>query len=51
MMQMWSQFARTGDPNIAGPIKWPTWEPDKDQYLYVTESPQVKSGFSKVAQK
>ena len=51
MMKMWSQFARTGDPNVAGLVNWPTWEPDKDQYLYVTASPQVQSGFSKVAQK
>ena len=51
MMKMWSQFARTGDPNVVGLTDWPAWEPDKDQYLYVTEWPQIKSGFSKVAQK
>lgn len=48
MMAMWSQFARTGDPSVAGIIDWPAWQPSTDQYLYVTESLKVKSGFTTV---
>jgi para-nitrobenzyl esterase len=51
MMDMWTNFARTGDPSIRGVVDWPAWDEAKDQYLYITESPEVRSGFSKVAQK
>ena len=51
MMAMWAQFARTGDPNVKGLVAWPAFDPAMDQYLYIAEPLQVKSGFSKVAQK
>ena len=51
MMAMWAQFARTGNPNVEGLVTWPAYEQAADQYLYISEPPQVKSGFSKVAQK
>jgi para-nitrobenzyl esterase len=51
MMAMWAQFARTGNPNINGQITWPAYQSATDQYLYIAEPLQVKSGFSKVAQK
>jgi carboxylesterase type B len=51
MMAMWAQFARTGNPNINGQITWPAYSSETDQYLYIAEPLQVKSGFSKVAQK
>jgi para-nitrobenzyl esterase len=51
MMAMWTQFARTGNPNVEGLITWPHYETTTDQYLYIAEPLQVKSGFSKVAQK
>jgi len=51
MMAMWVQFARTGNPNVRGLIIWPAYESAKDQYLYITDSLQIKSGFSRVAQK
>jgi hypothetical protein len=47
MMAMWTQFARTGNPNVAGLIDWPAYESAKDQYLCIAEPLQVKSGFSK----
>jgi para-nitrobenzyl esterase len=51
MMAMWTQFARTGDPNVEGLIKWPAYDSETDQYLYISNPLQVKSGFSKVGQK
>ncbi len=51
MMQMWTAFARTGNPSIPGAVDWPAWDEAKDQYLYITEKPEVRSGFSKVGQK
>jgi len=51
MMAMWTQFARTGDPNIKGLITWPAYEKAKDQYLYIAEPLEIKSGFSQVGTK
>jgi para-nitrobenzyl esterase len=47
-MKMWAQFARTGDPNIAGLIEWPIWEKSADKYLYVHDTFEIKTGYSKV---
>jgi para-nitrobenzyl esterase len=51
MMKMWAQFARTGDPNVEGLIEWPVWEQGSDKYLYVKDTLQVKTGYSRVAQR
>ncbi len=51
MIKMWTNFARTGNPGIPGVLDWPAWDEAKDQYLYITENPEVRSGFSKVGQK
>jgi para-nitrobenzyl esterase len=48
MMKMWIQFAKTGDPNVRGLIKWPAYEAATDQYLYIAEPLAVRSGFSKL---
>jgi para-nitrobenzyl esterase len=50
MMTIWTQFAKTGTPNVEGLVTWPTYEEATDQYLYITETLQVKSGFSQVDQ-
>ena len=50
MIQMWTNFAKTGNPSIEGVIDWPAYDEEEDQYLYITEKPEVRSGFSKVAQ-
>jgi len=47
MMAMWSQFARTGNPNVKGLIDWPAYD-SSEPYLYIAEPLAVKSGFSKV---
>jgi para-nitrobenzyl esterase len=49
MMQVWTQFARTGDPNIPGMGTWPVWDKGTDQYLYIAEPLQVRPNYSKVA--
>ena len=51
MMKLWVTFARTGNPSTKGLVDWPVWDEAKDQYLYITEKPEVRSGFSKVGQK
>jgi para-nitrobenzyl esterase len=51
MMNLWTNFARTGNPSLKGLVDWPNYEKTTDQYLYITESLQVKSGFSRIAQK
>jgi para-nitrobenzyl esterase len=48
MMSMWTQFARTGDPSVKGLIAWPPYEASSDQYVYITDPLEVKSGFSKI---
>ena len=50
IMAMWTQFAKTGNPNIEDIVAWPAYDSGKDQYLYIGESLEVKSGFSKIAQ-
>jgi para-nitrobenzyl esterase len=49
MMNMWTQFARTGDPSVKGLITWPPYEISSDQYLYIADPLEVKSGFSKIS--
>jgi para-nitrobenzyl esterase len=51
MMTIWTNFAKTGNPSIEGVVNWPAWDEDKDQYLYITEKLEIRSGFSKVGQK
>jgi para-nitrobenzyl esterase len=51
MMRMWAQFAKTGDPSIKGLIKWPAYDAETDQYLYIAEPMEVKKGFSKLGQR
>ncbi len=50
MMTMFTQFAKTGNPNMPGKAKrsvyWPTWTPSGDQYIYWDNGSQIKSGFS-----
>jgi para-nitrobenzyl esterase len=51
MTAMWTQFAKTGNPSVEGLVTWPAWEVATDQYLYIADPLELKSGFSKVAQK
>jgi para-nitrobenzyl esterase len=49
MMTIWAQFARTGNPSVSGLVDWPSWKKETDLYLYVNDTLQVKSGYSRVA--
>jgi para-nitrobenzyl esterase len=48
MMSMWTQFAKTGNPSVEGMISWPAYEASTDKYLYIADSLELKSGFSKI---
>ena len=51
MMTMWTQFAKTGNPNIKGIVNWPAYEETTDRYLYISAQSEVRTGFSKVGKK
>jgi para-nitrobenzyl esterase len=38
MRTYWSQFAKTGNPNLSGLPEWPAYEVRQDQYLEVGRS-------------
>lgn len=42
-MKLWTQFAATGDPSVAGVVEWPAYSPDADQYLEIASELEVKS--------
>ncbi len=48
MMKMWTQFARTGDPNVDGIIEWPAYNQEDDKYIYIADPLEIKTGFSKI---
>jgi para-nitrobenzyl esterase len=48
MASIWAGFAKTGNPSVKGLVKWPAYDADGDKYVYLTESAEIKSGFSKV---
>jgi para-nitrobenzyl esterase len=51
MMKMWTNYAKTGNPSLEGLVTWPAYEKDTDQYLYITDPLQVKSGCSSISKK
>jgi carboxylesterase type B len=48
MASIWASFAKTGDPSVKGLIKWPAYDAAGDKYVYFTDHPEIKAGFSKV---
>ncbi len=50
-MKLWANFARTGNPSLKSIVDWPAWDESSDQYLYIAKTPQVKTGFSRLAPK
>jgi len=50
MMALWTSFAKNGRPSAEGVPDWPEYTVDTDMYLNITGTPEVKLGFSKIAQ-
>jgi len=48
MMKMWAQFAQTGDPSVKGMIQWPVYNKEEDQYMYIADPLEIKTGFSQI---
>jgi para-nitrobenzyl esterase len=48
VMGLWTEFARTGKPQAPGVPDWPPYTSTNDAYLYVSETPEVKTGYSKL---
>jgi para-nitrobenzyl esterase len=51
IMRIWAQFARTGTPNVKNLVAWPAYSVSADQYLYIYDKLEIKSGFSRIGQK
>jgi para-nitrobenzyl esterase len=51
MMKLWAQFAKNGKPSVKGVVDWPVYDKAGDKYLYINEPLEVRTGFSKLAQK
>jgi para-nitrobenzyl esterase len=47
MIGYWSQFATTGDPNMNGLPRWPTFEPGTEEYLDFGDTIRVGSKLGK----
>jgi para-nitrobenzyl esterase len=46
MMQYWTNFAKTGDPNGANLVKWPKYDSTARGYLNFTDAgPVAKEGL------
>lgn len=45
VMDMWTRFAKAGDPNGGINVTWPKYSFEKDEYLDIGEVPAVKSGY------
>ena len=48
MMNMWTQFAGTGDPNVEGMVQWPVYSKEGDKYMYIADPLEIKTGFSEI---
>ena len=45
VMDLWTRFAKTGDPNGGMNVTWPQYTREGDQYLDIGTIPRVKSGY------
>jgi para-nitrobenzyl esterase len=48
MMGLWAEFAKTGKPQAAEVPDWPPYTPTSDTYLYIGDTPEVKTGYSRL---
>ncbi len=47
MIEYWSQFAKTGDPNTEGRPEWPTFEPGSEKFLELGDEIRVGAELQK----
>jgi len=45
MLTAWTNFAKTGDPSTTN-VKWDPYTSTNDKYLYITESPSMRTGIN-----
>jgi para-nitrobenzyl esterase len=45
-MNIWSQFAKTGNPSVSKLITWPAYTKDNDTYLEIGDELAVKTGVA-----
>jgi len=45
MMDYWTQFAKTGNPNSGTNVAWPQYTRENGKYLDIGETPVVKTGY------
>jgi para-nitrobenzyl esterase len=45
---LWTSFAKNGKPKAKGVADWPAYDKTGDNYLYISEKPVVKTGYSKL---
>jgi para-nitrobenzyl esterase len=45
MMDMWTRFANTGNPNGGINVTWPQYHNENDQYLDIGVVPVAKTGY------
>jgi para-nitrobenzyl esterase len=50
MMGLWANFVKTGRPRAQGVPDWPEYLGNTDQYLYICDQSEIRTGFSKVAE-
>ena len=44
-MEMWTQFAKTGDPSVKGLVEWPPYTEESDRYLDIGYALEVRKGI------
>jgi para-nitrobenzyl esterase len=50
VMEIWVNFAKNGKPSAKGIPSWPEYKEKSDQYMYVCDKFEVRTGFSKIVQ-
>ena len=46
MMGYWTRFAATGDPNGAGAVAWPSYDPSTDSMLQLDDASVAINGYN-----
>jgi para-nitrobenzyl esterase len=45
LIDLWTRFAKTGDPNGGMNVTWPKYTLAEDRYLDINDTPTIKSGY------